>query len=669
MLADLGFFLLFMCTILSGYSTFASIGAGRLRHRRLFHSARIAATISAAFAICASGILWFLLFQRDYTVAYIAKNSSNDLPAIYTITAFWSSLEGSHTLWTLLLSIYSLIALWTASRDNEHIMPWVNMSLQGVLTWMFYMTISHSDPFVRMFPPPANGQGMNALLQNPYMAIHPPTLFTGYTTLAIPYAYAIAALCYGDVTEGWLRTARRWALISWTFLSAGVWLGGRWAYVELGWAGYWAWDPVENSSFIPWLMATALLHSLLIQEKLGHLKRLSIVLAVVAFFMSFFGTFLTRSGVVSSVHSFAESSIGPNYLAFLATLMLLFVILYAWRAAAILPAEVDKAWGVSKETALVITQFLVITLAAIVVIGTLFPIVSEAVTGQRTSIQAPYFNAFAPWIGLGMIVLIGIGNVMRYQTSKIPEMRKMIWVTLLASLPISISLIVFGNVMSTVKPFALGAQIVGMFLCAWSFTVLTWDLYHRRYKVELRGNTKLMWDRNRAYIGAYVAHVGILVAILGFLGNYRGIAGDMTLNAGETKTFQGYSLTFDGMTTNQDQNATLFEAPLKVTKDGVDEGMLTPAKSKYPTKPELLNEVAVHSTFWHDLYIVIADFDKQTGKTVTLQVHLNPTVRLVWIAVFMLVSGGLIAISDRHRGQRSRDVVAGDWEAVGGVGP
>lgn len=667
MLADLGFFLFLMCTLLSGYSTLASIGAGRMRHRRLFRSARIAATLSTAFAVTASGILWFLLFQRDYTVAYIAKNSSNDLPAIYTLTAFWSSLEGSHTLWTLLLSIFSAIAIWTSSRDNEHIMPWVNMSLQGVLTWMFYMAISHSDPFVRMFPPMPNGQGMNALLQNPYMAIHPPTLFTGYTTLAIPYAYAIAALCYGDVTEGWLRTARRWALISWTFLSAGVWLGGRWAYVELGWAGYWAWDPVENSSFIPWLMATALLHSLLVQEKLGHLKRLSIVLAVVAFFMSFFGTFLTRSGIVSSVHSFAESSIGPNYLAFLAGLMILFVILYAWRADAILPAEVDKAWGVSKETALVVTQFLVITFAAIVVIGTLFPIVSEAVTGQRTSIQAPYFNAFAPWIGLGMIVLIGIGNVMRYQTAKIPDLKKMLLVTGVSALPIAALLVVFGKVLETQKPFALGAQLVGIFLCCWSFAVLTWD-FLKRYKQDLRGNSKLMWDRNRAYIGAYIAHVGVLIAIIGFLGNYRGIHGEMTLNGGETKQFQGYSLTFKGMEVKQNDNVTLFEAPLTVSRDGVEQGLLSPAKSKYPTKAELLNEVAVRSTLWHDLYIVIADFDKQTGKSVTLQVHLNPTVRFVWIAVFMLVAGGLIAVSDRHRGQRSRDVVAGDWEAVGGAG-
>lgn len=660
MLADLGFFLLYLCTILSAYSAISSIAAGRTRNRRLFRSARVATTASAVLCLVASLILWFLLFQRDYSVAYIFKNSSNDLPPIYRITAFWSSLEGSHTLWTLLLSIFSAVAMWTASRDNEHIMPWVNAALQSVITWMFYMAISHSDPFARLFPPMPNGQGMNALLQNPYMAIHPPTLFTGYTALAIPYAYAIAALAYGDVTDGWLRTTRRWVLFAWVALSCGVWLGGRWAYVELGWAGYWAWDPVENSSFIPWLLSTALLHSLLVQEKLGHLKRLSIILAVTAFFMSFFGTFLTRSGIVSSVHSFAESPIGPNYLGFLAVLMVLFLAIYAWRAHAVLPADTDKVWGVSKESALVMTQFLLLTFAAIVVIGTLFPIVSEAVSGQRTSIQAPYFNAFAPWIGLGMIVMIAIGNIMRYQTAKIPDGRKTLIGSAVMAAPMTLIFVLLADVLSTPKPFALGAQIVGLYLSSWALVTITWEVFNRWR--DLKWNTRVMWDRNRAFLGAWLAHVGILVAIIGFLGNYRGMVSEVTLGKGETHEFYGYKFKFDGMSTDQQHNATLFMAPLSVSRGAQDLGTLSPAKSKYPTKPELLNEVGVMSFFWHDVYVVIADFEKKTGATVTLQIHINPTVRFVWLAAFFLAGGGLIAIADRHRGQRSRDVAAGAWE-------
>jgi cytochrome c-type biogenesis protein CcmF len=501
---------------------------------------------------------------------------------------------------------------------------------------------------------------MNALLQNPYMAIHPPTLFVGYTALSIPSAYAIAALCYGDVTDGWLRTVRRWSLFAWIALTCGVWLGGRWAYVELGWAGYWAWDPVENSSLIPWLLATCLIHSLIVQEKLGHLKRLSIVLAVMAFFMSFFGTFLTRSGIVSSVHSFAESPIGPNYLAFLAVLMILFVGLYAWRAHAVLPADTDKVWGVSKESALVMTQFLLLTLAAIVVIGTLFPIVSEAVTGQRTSIQAPYFNAFAPWIGLGLIVMIGLGNIMRFQTAKIPKSKPTIIGSFIVSIPLTLFFIYFGDVWSTPARFAFAAQVVGLFLCSWALAMITWDVYNRFRDVD--GKVSLMWDRNRAFLGAWLAHVGVLIAIIGFLGNYRGLVSEVTLQKGQTHDFYAYRLQFDGMTTDQNANVTLFQAPLTVTRDGRSMGVILPAKSKYPTSQELLNEVGLLSFVWHDLYAVIADFDRQSGASVTLQLHINPTVRFVWWSAFCLAIGGFIAISDRYRGQRSRDVIGGAWE-------
>jgi cytochrome c-type biogenesis protein CcmF len=661
MLADLGFFLVWMCFILSTFSALASVAAGIKRHRPLLRATMAASTLSTAFLVIASLILWVLLFSRDYTVAYIFKNSSNDLPQWYTLTAFWSSLEGSHTLWTLLLSIISTIAIWTARKDNEHILPWINFAFQIVLAWMLYMAISHSDPFVRMFPPAPNGQGMNALLQNPYMAIHPPMLFLGYTALGVPFAYAVAALCYGDVTEGWLRTTRRWSIFAWMALTAGVWLGGRWAYVELGWAGYWAWDPVENSSLIPWLLATCMLHSLLVQDKLGHLKRLTIILSVFAFFMSFFGTFLTRSGIITSVHSFAESNIGPAYLRFLIVMLLGFVGLYAWRAHAILPPNVEKAWGPSRETALIATQFILLSLAAIVVIGTLFPILSETFTGQRTSVQAPYFNAFSPWIGLFMIIFIGIGNLMRFQTAVIPDLRKSQLIAWLGAIPLTLLFCYFGNVFSTVKPFNLGAQLVGVYLCMWCFICLCLDL-KRRWFVDLKGQTALLIKNNKAYLGAFVAHVGVLVAILGFLGNYRGMTTDLTFSSGETKSFAGFDMQFNGIVPRQEHNATLYEAVMPLSKDGQPLGQIAAARSKYPTKDELLNEIGVKSGFWGDLYIVMADFERSTGKSATFHVSYNPTVRLVWISAFLLVIGGFISILDRGRGRRSRDVLAPVWE-------
>lgn len=662
MVANYGFFLLFLAFICSAYGTLAAILSAAWRHRRLYTSSKLALTITCLACIASSVLLVYGIFHHDYSIAYVAKNSSNDLPTFYKLTALWSSLEGSHALWLTLLTIFATIAAWTHSRDNEHIMPYVVGSLQAVIAWMLYLAITHSDPWVLNLPAPANGRGMNELLQNFYMAIHPPLLFTGYTTLAIPFAYSIAALCYGDITEGWLKTVRRWTLLAFIFLTAAITLGGRWAYVELGWAGYWAWDPVENSSFMPWLMATALLHSLLVQDKLGQLKRLSLVLGIAGFFMTFVGTFLTRSGVVSSVHSFAESPIGPNYLYYLAGLLIISLLIYAFRAPSILPSDTQKVWGVSKESALVVTQFLLISFAAIILIGTLLPIVSEAITQQRISVQAPYFNNFAPWVGLGIIFGIAIGNLMRYGNNQIPNGKVIIFGAVVFAIPLSIFLVYFGDIMRTPSTKNLIAQLVGVYLCSWAIGCLCGDLYFRIK--DLKFKLGLFFKRNLAYFGGWVAHIGVMIAIIGFLGNYRGIEHRVTLKAGESTDFYGYTLTFvpGGIETRQKENATNYTAPIKVYRGSDYLQEIDPAMSKYPTKNETFKEIAITGSIWHDLYVVLLDFDTNDGKRATFQLNMNPTVRFVWLAIVIMCIGGFIALFDLYRGNKSRDVVAGAWE-------
>ena len=666
MLGNLGFFLLFLCVIASIYGVAASFGAAFMRHRKLYLSSKAAATMTAVLVTVASVILVYCLYQRDFSIEYIAKNSSLDLPAFYTLTAFWSSLEGSHFLWTLLLSILVAIAIWSHDRDNEHIMPYVLGTLQAVQGWMFYLLITHSDPFKIALPSPPNGRGMNELLQNFYMAIHPPTLFVGYTATAIPFAYSIAALFYGDITEGWLKSVRRWNLFGWVFLTASITLGGRWAYVELGWAGYWAWDPVENSSFLPWLLSTALLHSLLVQEKLGHLKRLSLVLAISAFFMTFFGTFITRSGVISSVHAFGEGPIGPNYLQFLAVLAVSSCVLYAIRAPSVLPSENEKVWGFSKESALVVTQFLLLAFAAIVFIGTIFPIISELWTDQRISVQAPYFNIFAPYVGLAMILMIAFGNLMRYQSSKVPGATKIIGVSAILAVPVTFVLSYLGEVPQYSKGFSLYAQLVGFYFVGFCFFCLMGDLINKLK--DIRFKYGLFFKRNLAYLGGLIAHVGFLICIIGFLGNYRGLEKSITLNAGESTSMFGLDFQFqDGIDVVKELNTTLFIAPIKVSRGSETLYTMKPAQSRYPTKPgQAFNEIAVAGGIWYDVYIVLTGYDQKSGKQATLSLHINPTVKFVWIAVTIMVIGGLISMFDKYRGNRSRDVVAGQWE-LGGV--
>lgn len=654
--ADLGYSLLLFCTVTSLYGTGAALISAKLRHRRLYRSAKMAALSSCGMAVAAAILLCFLLFQRDYGVSYIFRNSSNDLPPLYTLSAFWSSLEGSHFLWTLLLSLCCAVAHLSYSKDNEHLMPWISATLQSVLSWMFYLAVVWSDPFALQFPVPENGLGMNALLQNPYMIIHPPSLFTGYTALSVPFAYSIAALCYGDITEGWLRTVRRWTLFAWSFLTFGIFLGGRWAYVELGWAGYWAWDPVENSSFIPWLFATALLHSLLIQNKLGHLKRLSLILASLAFFFCFFGTFITRSGVISSVHSFAQSPIGPNYLYFLSGIAGITTILYGLKAQAILPADTGKIWGVSKESALVVTQFLLVTFALIVFIGTVYPIVSEAITGVRFNVQAPYFNAFAPWIGFGFIVAIAAGNLMRYQSNQIKGGQKLIWRALAVAVPFTIIFAHSGDVFAS-QGRALILQLAGILLAFWCAFCLLYDFFLRFQAMKYR--LFFFFRNNIAYTGALLAHIGFLIAILGFLGNYRGVHKTVTLTQGEKTDLYGYQFDFDQVLTRQDENVMLYVAPLTVTdqKTGRSLGVIDAARARYPTKQELFHEVGIMEGFWHDIYAVLSDFDQTHHKQATLQIFINPTVRLVWFSLYLMILGGVIALADRRRGRKSRDVL------------
>ena len=652
MWADLGFYLLLLSCLFSVYGVCAALVGARFGHRRLYRSAKAAASTVMVLSVFAALLLWVLLYARDFSIKYVFENSSYDLPIRYTLSAFWSALEGSHFLWALLMAIYSAIAHWTYADENEHIMPYVSATLQAVLAWMFYLAITYSDPFQRLFPVPENGQGMNALLQNPYMVIHPPSLFTGYTALTIPFAYAVGALAYGDITYGWLRTVRRWTLYAWIFLTAGIFLGGRWAYVELGWAGYWAWDPVENSSFLPWLFATALLHSLIVQDKIGHLKRLSLILACLAFYFSFFGTFITRSGVVSSVHSFAQSAIGPNYLLFLSIVLAGVLLIYAVRAPSILPSEVRHVWGVSKESALIVTQFLLTSFAIIVIIGTIYPIISEALTGARFNVQAPYFNTFAPYFGFAFVGMIALGNLMRYRSSKVEGGKRLQVIALLLAIPPTFLFGWVGQIFLS-EGMALIMQVMGVYMCFWSLVCLCYDVRQR-----FRHAKKRVWQftlRNLSYLGAFVAHAGVLCAVLGFLGNYRGMDRTVTLQRDETIQFYGYDFRFDGVSLVNEENVALYKAVVKVTRPGSDAFSVEPARAKYPTSDEMFHEVGLRSGFWHDIYLVLSEFDQSTLAQATLEIHINPTVRLVWISGVLIFLGGLLCLFDPYRGRRSRD--------------
>lgn len=643
MLRELGYLLLVFCFLTSFYGCVSAFLSIYTRQRSLLLSSRVASLYSVVLSFLACLVLSFAFFRSNFSLDYVYRNSSQDLPSLYRLSALWSSLEGSHLLWTFLLSVCATVSLWSYPKKNESYLPQVSFLAQGVLSWMFFLCITSSNPFEAAFPVPKEGLGMNELLQNPYMMIHPPCLFLGYTSLFIPFCYSFSSLWNGYLSNSCLSSMRRWSLFAWIFLTVGIFLGGRWAYVELGWAGYWAWDPVENSSFVPWLFLSALLHTLLVVRQSGKYEKLIFLFSFLAFFFCFFGTFLTRSGVVSSVHSFAQSDVATNYLVFLGLLILVFLVTYAFKGGQNITLEKKRFPFFYQIDFLILGILLFVSFALIVLMGTLYPMVSEYITGVRFSVQAPYFNSFAPYIGFAFILLITLGNLFgRKAYSKHLNLRS-------GSLILSLSLFfgflfcLWGNVFETKNLYGLTLQILGVFLC---FTSAFFMLYDFVLKYRSSSQKRIQFLRaHLGTLGALVSHLGLFVAVLGFLGNYRGHSKLVTLNKSEEISFSGYQIRFEGLRIRPQDNVLLFEGQLALSKGDKDLGSIFPARAKYPTKDELIHEVDYFSSFWHDVYVTLIDYDQETGLWATLDFHINPTVRLVWLSALFFLFGGLLSFS------------------------
>ena len=651
MFRELGYLLLVFCFLTSVYGTFSAALCQWTKQKSLLISSRVSNLYTSILCFLACCLLSYSFWVSDYSLLYVYKNSSSDLPYFYRISALWSSLEGSHLLWTFLLSLCSTVSLWSFRHDNESFIPLASVLLQGILSWMYFLTLSSSNPFEASFPIPDNGLGMNELLQNPYMAIHPPCLFLGYTALAIPFAYSFASVWLGRLTGSVLITIRRWALFSWIFLTIGIFLGGRWAYVELGWAGYWAWDPVENSSLMPWLFVTAFLHTLLVIRQHGEQQRLLFVFSFLSFFFCFFGTFLTRSGMVSSVHSFAQSDVAVSYLAFLSLLLGVFVLTYSFRGHRKLTLAYRRYPYLYHLDLLTLGQLLFVSFASIILMGTLYPMVSEFMTGVRFSVQAPYFNSFAPYIGFSFIFLMTLGNFVRKKGAPRLLSFKSGSFLLSSALLMSFLFCYWGDVFSTESLYGLSMQLVGVFLCFLSAVLFVFDFWKKSTYVKV---SFLKFLRlNSGNLGSLLSHLGVLVAILGFLGNYRGVTKVVTLERGESVPFHHYSLGFEALELKQVSNMMLYEAVVSVSKQGKTLGSIHPGRAQYPTKKELIHEIDYASNFWHDLYLTLIDFDIQEGKWATFEIRLSPTVRLVWMSAFFLVLGGLLSLFSIKRRKRA----------------
>src|SRR5256885_1490856 len=423
-MASLGSALLVATCVVCSYAAVASVAGARRRSRRLIESGIGAFYLMAALMAAGTAVMINAFLTGDYSIKYVAHYSDSVQPLFYKITSYWGGLDGSIMFWVFLLSIFGSIAVWVNRERHRELIPYVVATITTVQMFFLYLMVVHRNPFTTSLTSiPADGQGLNPLLQNPYMAIHPPSLYTGFVGMTIPFAFGIAALITGHLDDSWLRAVRRWTMFSWLFLSFGLFLGMIWAYEELGWGGYWAWDPVENAALLPWFTATAFLHSVMVQERRSMLRVWNIVLVIVTFFLTIFGTFLTRSGVVESVHAFGSDPVlAWLFTGFMVVILTVSFGLVIYRLPLLKSRNELDSW-VSREAAFLVNNWILLFSALFVLFATMFPTLSEAVTGNRLTVVAPFFNKWLVPIGLVMLVLTGTGPLLAWRKSTLINLR------------------------------------------------------------------------------------------------------------------------------------------------------------------------------------------------------------------------------------------------------
>ena len=650
---------LWVALLMAAWTATVSFAGGRLRRDDLIRSGERGIYATLALVALASAGLWTALLTHDFSIKFVASYTSANLPKIYTITAFWAGQSGSMLFWALILSIYSALALWSNRGRNRVLMPYVAGTLALVLVFFLATLCLGANPFERLDWIPPDGRGLNPQLQNPGMAIHPPMLYLGYVGTSVPFAFAIAALLTRRLDAEWLSAVRRWSLISWFFNTIGIVLGMWWAYVELGWGGYWAWDPVENASLLPWLVNTAFLHSIMVQEKRGMLRKWNVTLVVSAFLLSIFGTFITRSGVISSVHSFAQSPVGNWFAGFL----IVAIVATAWLVTTRLKdlrsrAELESM--VSREAAFLYNNLIFVGIAFSVLWGTLFPIISEAVRGTKITVGPPFFNSVNIPLGLLLLLLTGVGPLIAWRRASAANLKRQF------TIPVGAA------ILAGVVLFAIGirglAPLLSYVFCALVLATIVQEFYKGTgARTKMYGERAFialprLVARNRRRYGGYIVHLGVVVIFAAFAGLAFKKEFDLSFKPGESHELTdawGHRWNFlnQGISNYSVLNREVTAIALDVTRDGVPSGVITSEKRQHvdsrgaPTF-EPSTEVGIRSSFKQDVYVVLAGV--RGDGSAEVRVTFNPLVRWVWTGGALMALGGLIVMwpaAERRRAQ------------------
>jgi cytochrome c-type biogenesis protein CcmF len=643
-MASLGAFLLLLAFITAAYAVSASVAGARRRNTRLIESGIGAFYTVAAIMTVASGVIIYAFVSGDYSIRYVQRYSDNVQPLFYKITSYWGGLDGSVMFWVFLLSVFGTVAVKVNRERNRELIPYVVAVIGAVEMFFLFLMIIHNNPFATFLTEsPTDGRGLNPLLQNYWMAIHPPTMYLGFVGLTIPFAFGMAALFTGHLDDSWLRAVRRWTMFSWFFLSLGLTLGMIWAYEELGWGGYWGWDPVENAGMLPWFTATAFLHSVHVQERRGMLRVWNVSLVIITFLLTIVGTFLTRSGVVQSIHAFGEDpELARYFVAFMITTVIFCFGWVIYRLPLLKGRHELDSW-MSREAAFLANNWILLFSALFILFATLFPTITEAINGERLTVGPPFFNRWMVPIGLVLLLLTGTGPLLAWRKSSVENLKNQFMWPVLAGLVTAAVVVALGvRVWSSGICFALAAYVT---------TTLAQE-FVRGANVR-RGMTGTdvitamigLVDRNKRRYGGYIVHVGVVLIFLGFAGEGFSRDQQLLLKPGEEAVVGDYTIHLDAIRVTDDGQKQMITGHITV-KDASGRVIeqMRPARwffRKHEQEPT--TEVAIRRSFAEDLYIVMPAYEIET-QTASLEVHINPLVNWVWFGFGILALGTGIAL-------------------------
>lgn len=595
-------------------------------------------------AILAVGVMEWALITHDFSIRYVAENNARSTPLLFTVTGLWAALEGSILLWVLILAVYiALTVRHFRDRASEPLVVWATIVMLGVSLFFFLLVLGPANPF-ELTPggAPVDGRGPNPLLQNhPLMAFHPPMLYLGYVGFTVPFAFAMASLITGSVGEGWLADTRRTTLVAWGFLSLGIVLGAWWSYEVLGWGGYWAWDPVENASLLPWLTATAFIHSVMVQERRAMLRVWNLSLVIATFCLTILGTFLTRSGVVNSVHAFSQSSIGGWLLAFLALSAGSGLALIAWRGDRLrAPGRIDSA--LSREAFFLGNNLLFVAFAFVVLLGTVFPLIAEAVQGTQLSVGEPYFDRMTVPLGLALLFLMAVAPVLPWRAASGEVLRRRLLVPAWIGGALFVATLVFlARSLPTALAFGLGAFTIS------AIVQETWRTVRARSRADAVGRGRAAWRTlasNPRRYGGLTVHIGVVcIAVAIAASNTFATKAEIRLRRDASVTVDGYRFTYEGSRTTRSAQKTTVSADVRIERGDRDLGTYAPSVSTFPNSNQAIGTPSVRTGLTTDVYLTLVSSPNARGR-ITLGVSVFPLVVWIWIGGALIGLGTAVAL-------------------------